>query len=56
VARASFLLGLVGAGAVCPMWRAVLDGLGVRMPWAVTARVYFVSQLGKYIPDRFGQY
>lgn len=46
----SFLAGLIGAAATFPMWRQVLHGLGTTMPWGMGARVYFVSQLGKYVP------
>ncbi len=45
-------LGLVGVGLVSAMlsWRAVLGGLGSRLPPLAAARVYFLSQLGKYVP------
>jgi glycosyltransferase 2 family protein len=42
--------GLVGVAATFPVWREVLTGLDVDMPWAVGTRVFFVSQLGKYVP------
>jgi glycosyltransferase 2 family protein len=32
------------------MWRRVLADLGSRLPVAVAARVFFVGQLGKYLP------
>jgi uncharacterized membrane protein YbhN (UPF0104 family) len=32
------------------MWRAALTDLGSRLPWPVAARVYFVGQIGKYLP------
>ena len=38
---------LVLAGA---MWRVALADLGSRLGWATAARVYFVGQVGKYIP------
>lgn len=38
---------LLLAGA---MWRAALSDLGSRLPLAVAARVYFVGQIGKYLP------
>jgi hypothetical protein len=47
---ASFVLGLIGVGAAYPLWHEVLNGLGARLPWAAGARVFFVSQLGKYVP------
>jgi hypothetical protein len=46
----SLLAGLVGVAATFPMWREVLRGLGVAMPWGVGSRVFFTSQLGKYLP------
>jgi glycosyltransferase 2 family protein len=51
---ASLLLSLVlAAGAVLatlPMWRSVLRGLDVRLPLRPAARVFFLGQLGKYLP------
>jgi uncharacterized membrane protein YbhN (UPF0104 family) len=32
------------------MWHEVLRGLGARLPWAAACRVFFLSQLGKYVP------
>lgn len=45
-------LGLVGVGLVSAMlsWRAVLGGLGSHLPPLAAARVYFLGQLGKYVP------
>ena len=51
--------GLVGAAAisvllslVCSLlsWRATLAGLGTAVPLADAGRIYFVGQLGKYVP------
>jgi uncharacterized membrane protein YbhN (UPF0104 family) len=47
---ASFAIGLLGVAATFPTWRQVLTGLGVRLPVLDGTRVFFVSQLGKYIP------
>ena len=47
---ASFACGMVGVAATFPVWREVLQGLGVKMPWGAGARVFFISQLGKYLP------
>jgi glycosyltransferase 2 family protein len=47
---ASFVLALGGVGATYPLWRSVLGGLGVKLPWGSGARLFFVSQLGKYLP------
>jgi uncharacterized membrane protein YbhN (UPF0104 family) len=47
---ASFVCGLLGVGATFPVWREVLSGLGVPLPWGLGSRVFFVSQLGKYVP------
>jgi glycosyltransferase 2 family protein len=46
----SLLAGLVGVAATFPMWREVLHGLGVTMPWGTGSRIFFTSQLGKYLP------
>lgn len=47
---ASVACGLVGVGATYPMWRETLKGLGVTLPVRDGARVYFVTQIGKYLP------
>ncbi len=47
---ASFAFGLIGVLASYPMWREILEGLEVDMPWGPGFRVFFVSQLGKYLP------
>lgn len=46
----SVLCGLVGVGATGPQWRTVLGGLGIRFALPDAMRVFFVSQLGKYLP------
>jgi hypothetical protein len=46
----SYALGLCGMGATFLLWRAVLGGLDVRIPFRTGARVFFTSQLGKYVP------
>lgn len=40
------------AGLVCGMlaWRSVLGGLGSPLPRRDAARIYFIGQLGKYVP------
>lgn len=45
-------LALVLAGLFASMmsWRSVLIGLGSALPVPTAARIYFLSQLGKYIP------
>lgn len=47
---ASLLIATVAVGLTFPTWRAVLAGLGVPLPWAFGARLYYTSQLGKYLP------
>jgi hypothetical protein len=47
---ASFAAGTVGVASAYPLWREVLGGLGVRLDWRHGARVFFTSQLGKYLP------
>src|SRR4029079_12562578 len=44
------VFGLVGVAAVFPLCGDVLAGLGIRMPWISGALVFFISQLGKYVP------
>ena len=41
---------LVGLAAAALSWRAVLSGMGSHLPVAAAARVYFLGQLGKYVP------
>ncbi|MDP9116129.1 MAG: flippase-like domain-containing protein [Actinomycetota bacterium] len=50
VMAASLALAVVSTALTFPTWRAVLTGLQVDMPWGVGARVFFTSQLGKYLP------
>jgi uncharacterized membrane protein YbhN (UPF0104 family) len=47
---ASVPLVLAGLGASMLSWRAVLADLGSPLPVPTAARVYFVGQLGKYVP------
>lgn len=47
---ASFVVGLAGVAATFPVWREVLAGLDVDLPAKTAARVFFSSQLGKYVP------
>jgi uncharacterized membrane protein YbhN (UPF0104 family) len=41
---------LANAATVGLMWRRLLLDLGCRLPLATAARVFFVGQLGKYVP------
>jgi uncharacterized membrane protein YbhN (UPF0104 family) len=50
IAIGAFACGVLGVIATCPAWREVLRGLGVRFPRAEAARVFFTTQLGKYLP------
>jgi hypothetical protein len=47
---AALLAGVLGLGAWMQAWRSLLAGLGSPLPLRAAVRVYFVSQLGKYIP------
>ena len=52
---AGYLLGAALAVALSLVlsllsWRATLSGLGTEVPLARAARIYFVGQLGKYVP------
>jgi hypothetical protein len=46
----SALLGLLGTVLIGQVWFVLLAGLGVRAPRREMAAVFFVSQLGKYLP------
>jgi uncharacterized membrane protein YbhN (UPF0104 family) len=41
---------MLGVAASAEVWRQVLIGLGAHPPAGVAARVFFPSQLGKYLP------
>jgi glycosyltransferase 2 family protein len=47
---ASLAAGLVATAANFPVWHIILRGLDVDVPLRVGVRVFFVSQLGKYLP------
>jgi glycosyltransferase 2 family protein len=49
-AVASFAAAGVAVGVNLPLWQSVLRSLGVEFPRRVEARIFFVSQLGKYVP------
>jgi uncharacterized membrane protein YbhN (UPF0104 family) len=44
------VLGLVGTILICQVWFSLLRGLGVAASRVEAAPVFFVSQLGKYVP------
>jgi uncharacterized membrane protein YbhN (UPF0104 family) len=46
----SFVAAMAGLGASALAWRALLADVGVRLSLRATARVFFVGQLGKYLP------
>jgi glycosyltransferase 2 family protein len=46
----SLLFGMLGTGVSFLLWRQLLLGLGVDHPRAGSIRVFFVGQLGKYLP------
>lgn len=47
---ASVIFGMLGACATFMLWRQLLIGLGVDPPRSGSFRVFFVGQLGKYLP------
>jgi uncharacterized membrane protein YbhN (UPF0104 family) len=49
-AGASLVAVLVALGASAATWRAVLAELGQPLPWGPALHVFFVGQLGKYVP------
>lgn len=46
----SVLFGMLGTGSTFLLWRQILIGLGVDPPRSGSFRVFFVGQLGKYLP------
>lgn len=46
----SVLFGMLGTGTTFLLWRQLLLGLGVEPPRSGSFRVFFVGQLGKYLP------
>jgi glycosyltransferase 2 family protein len=49
-AGAALLAGALGLGTWMLAWRTLLAGMGSPLPRRSGVRIYFVSQLGKYIP------
>ena len=47
---ATVVVALFGAWTGAPAWRTLLAGVGNRLRWSDAQRVYFLGQLGKYIP------
>lgn len=47
---ASFAVAALSTGFTYLVWREVLRGLAVDLPFGAGARVFFTSQLGKYLP------
>ncbi|MFC4115473.1 lysylphosphatidylglycerol synthase transmembrane domain-containing protein [Nonomuraea zeae] len=52
----AFLAVLTGQFFMLVAWRAILAGLGTRVPLRVAGRIMFVGQLGKYIPGAVWAY
>jgi uncharacterized membrane protein YbhN (UPF0104 family) len=46
----STLFGVLATAVLLPLWRSTLRALDVNLPTGVAARVFYVSQLGKYVP------
>ena len=46
----SLLFGIVGVGLTGVQWRTVLAGLEIRLRLSDALQVFFVTQLGKYLP------
>lgn len=46
----SLVFGLLGLGCTGLAWRALLAGFGAHLPVRSALRVYFIGQLGKYLP------
>ncbi len=46
----AFVFALISLMTSVVAWRAILAGLGSRLPILATGRVFFLGQLGKYLP------
>jgi hypothetical protein len=46
----AFVAALAGLGASALSWRALLADFDVRLPWPTSLRVFYLGQLGKYLP------
>jgi hypothetical protein len=46
----SFVFGMLGLGTTAFAWRALLAGFGAHLHVRSALRVYFIGQLGKYVP------
>lgn len=42
--------GLVGVGASSGIWHEMLRGVGESLPWRTSLRIFYVGQVGKYLP------
>jgi glycosyltransferase 2 family protein len=47
---ASAVVTILAVGTTVLAWRALLAGLGARLPLRAAVRIFFVGQVGKYIP------
>ncbi|WP_432483791.1 lysylphosphatidylglycerol synthase domain-containing protein [Kineococcus esterisolvens] len=52
----AFALSLANVALSGASWRAVLADLGSPLPWRGAARVFFVGQLGRYVPGTVFQF
>jgi glycosyltransferase 2 family protein len=46
----SFAAAVLGLGASALSWQALMVEFGERLPWPAALRVFYVGQLGKYLP------
>jgi uncharacterized membrane protein YbhN (UPF0104 family) len=46
----ALLVGVVGVGLSSGIWHAMLIGIGERLPLRLSLRIFFVGQVGKYLP------
>jgi len=46
----AFLVGVLGAGLPMLAWRTIVADLGSPLAWPDAGRVFYISQLGKYLP------
>jgi glycosyltransferase 2 family protein len=52
----SFLAAAAGLASTALAWRTLLSGLGSRLPMVTAGQVFFLSQIGKYLPGSVWPY
>lgn len=53
---AALVVSLVNVTMTAVSWRLLLDNAAVHLPWKVSARIFFLGQMGKYLPGSVWSY